>query len=73
MGQWVQKVRRAEPVKAAPSPATTLAATSRGPATDILAAIVRAAIEAHRDPQAHRQALTREQAERRAIREGLNR
>ncbi|MCO6010001.1 hypothetical protein NE236_34030 [Actinoallomurus purpureus] len=40
---------------------------------DILAAIVRQAIEAHRDPQIHRQALIREQAERRAIRERLNR
>ena len=40
--------------------------------TDVLAAIVREAIEAHRDPEVHRQALTREEAERRAIRERLN-
>lgn len=39
---------------------------------DILAAIVRQAIETYRDPQAYRQALAREQAERRAIRERLN-
>ncbi|GAA4600909.1 hypothetical protein GCM10023195_01620 [Actinoallomurus liliacearum] len=40
---------------------------------DILAAIVRAAIEVHRDPEVHRQALTREQGERRAIRQRLSR
>ncbi|RCG19064.1 hypothetical protein DQ384_38720 [Sphaerisporangium album] len=38
---------------------------------DILATIVREAIEAHRDPEVHRQALAREQAERRAIRDRL--
>jgi hypothetical protein len=40
---------------------------------DILAAIVRACIEAHRDPEVHRQALAREEAERHAIRESLSR
>jgi hypothetical protein len=40
---------------------------------DILAAIVREAIEAHRDPEVHRQALAREEAKRRAIRERLTR
>ncbi|MFK0143286.1 hypothetical protein [Streptomyces murinus] len=39
---------------------------------DILAAIVREAIETHRDPEVHRQALVREEAERRTIRESLN-
>ncbi|MGR3935264.1 hypothetical protein [Streptomyces sp. BRA346] len=39
---------------------------------DILAAIVRQAIEAHRDPEVHRQVLAREQAEQRAIRERLS-
>ncbi|MFE7664725.1 hypothetical protein [Streptomyces celluloflavus] len=39
---------------------------------DILASIVREAIEAHRNPAVHRQALAREEAERRAIRERLN-
>ena len=39
---------------------------------DILAAIVREAIEAHRDPEVHRQTLAREEAERRAIRERMN-
>ena len=39
---------------------------------DILASIVREAIEAHRDLAVHRQALAREEAERRAIRERLN-
>lgn len=49
------------------------ATTGRGRAPDILAAIVREAIEAHRDPEVHRQALAREQAECQAIRERLNR
>ncbi|MFJ1673160.1 hypothetical protein ACIOK4_43775 [Streptomyces bottropensis] len=40
---------------------------------DILATIVREAIETHRDPEAHRQALAREEAEREAIRERLSR
>ncbi|MFC9431507.1 hypothetical protein [Streptomyces sp. NPDC056987] len=40
---------------------------------DILATIVREAIAAHRDSEVHRQALTREEAERRAIRERLGR
>ncbi len=39
---------------------------------DILAAIVREAIEAHRDPEVHRQALAREEAKRRALRERLS-
>ncbi|MGW7381698.1 hypothetical protein [Streptomyces sp. NPDC054794] len=38
---------------------------------DILAAIVREAIEARRDPLTHRRMLEREEAERRAIRERL--
>ena len=38
---------------------------------DILAAIVREAIESHRDPEIHRQALVREVAEREAIRRRL--
>ncbi|MFI6014068.1 hypothetical protein ACIBAG_35585 [Streptomyces sp. NPDC051243] len=33
---------------------------------------MREAIEAHRDPVVHQQALAREEAERRAIRERLN-
>ncbi|MFI1765330.1 hypothetical protein ACH41H_25170 [Streptomyces sp. NPDC020800] len=40
---------------------------------DILAAIVREAIEAHRDPSLHERALAREDAERRAIRSRLRR
>jgi hypothetical protein len=40
---------------------------------DVLAAIVREAIEAHRDPEAHQRALAREEAERRALRERLRR
>ncbi|MFK0047786.1 hypothetical protein ACIQU4_27620 [Streptomyces sp. NPDC090741] len=40
---------------------------------DILAAIVRGAVEAHRDPAAHREVLAREQVQRRAIRELLAR
>ncbi|OEV09344.1 hypothetical protein AN218_22915 [Streptomyces nanshensis] len=40
---------------------------------DVLAAIVREAIEAHRDPTAHRQALAREAAQRRALHERLSR
>ncbi|GGX46265.1 hypothetical protein [Streptomyces noursei] len=40
---------------------------------DILATIVREAIAAHRDLEVHRQALAREEAERRAIRERLGR
>lgn len=40
---------------------------------DILATIVRQAIETHRDPEVHRRALAREEAERRAIRERLSR
>ncbi|MFE4801917.1 hypothetical protein ACFRFL_45070 [Streptomyces sp. NPDC056708] len=40
---------------------------------DVLAAIVREAIEAHRDPEVHRQILAREETERRAIRESLSR
>ncbi|MFI5978886.1 hypothetical protein [Streptomyces sp. NPDC051452] len=39
---------------------------------DVLASIVREAIEAHRDPALHRQALAREGAECRAIRERLH-
>ncbi|MEU4654959.1 hypothetical protein AB0G32_13605 [Streptomyces sp. NPDC023723] len=39
---------------------------------DILASIVREAIEAHRDPAVHRRTLAREEAERRTIRERLN-
>ncbi|GAA2945564.1 hypothetical protein [Streptomyces enissocaesilis] len=38
---------------------------------DVLAAIVRAAIEAHRDPEVHRRALAREESEREAIRRRL--
>ncbi|MEU1447147.1 hypothetical protein [Streptomyces mirabilis] len=38
---------------------------------DILAAVVREAIEAHRDPAVHLQALAREEAEREAIRRRL--
>ncbi|MEU5108163.1 hypothetical protein AB0H07_38900 [Streptomyces sp. NPDC021354] len=40
---------------------------------DILASIVREAIEAHRDPVVHQHALAREEAERRAIRQRLSR
>ncbi|MEW2400315.1 hypothetical protein [Streptomyces sp. NPDC046862] len=40
---------------------------------DILAAIVREAIAAHRDREVHRQTPAREEAERRAIRERLDR
>ncbi|GGZ39709.1 hypothetical protein [Streptomyces bluensis] len=40
---------------------------------DILAAIVREANEAHRDPLVHRRMLEREEVERRAIRERLGR
>ncbi|MFD3422052.1 hypothetical protein [Streptomyces decoyicus] len=39
---------------------------------DILAGIVRAAIEAHRDPEVHRRVLTREDVERVAIRRRLS-
>ncbi|MEQ4611458.1 hypothetical protein ABMX48_36610 [Streptomyces cavourensis] len=39
---------------------------------DILASIVREAIEAHRDPVVHQQVLAREEAERRVIRERLS-
>ncbi|MCX4398824.1 MULTISPECIES: hypothetical protein [unclassified Streptomyces] len=45
--------------------------TSEALAPDILAAIVRAAIEAHRDPEVRRQALACEEAEREAIRRRL--
>ncbi len=38
---------------------------------DILAAVVREAVEAHRDPVVHRRMLEREEVERRAIREHL--
>ncbi|MER7810367.1 hypothetical protein [Streptomyces sp900116325] len=38
---------------------------------DILAAIVREAIEAHRDPAVHLEALAREEAEREAVRRRL--
>jgi len=50
-------------------------ATTQGEALppDILAAIVREAIEAHRDREVRRQALAREEAEHRAIRERLGR
>ena len=34
---------------------------------DLLASLVREAIEAHRDPEVHRQALIREEAEQRVI------
>ncbi|GAA3845219.1 hypothetical protein GCM10022226_80490 [Sphaerisporangium flaviroseum] len=40
---------------------------------DVLAAIVRDAIWAHRDPEIHRHALAREEAERRAIRVAVGR
>ncbi|MEV7011917.1 hypothetical protein [Streptosporangium sp. NPDC051022] len=40
---------------------------------DVLAAIVREAIWAHRDPEIHRQTLAREEAERRAIRLAVGR
>ena len=39
---------------------------------DILAELVRTAIEAHRDPVIHHQALAREEAERHVIRDQLS-
>ncbi|WP_344678880.1 hypothetical protein [Saccharopolyspora taberi] len=39
---------------------------------DVLAAVVRAAIEAHRDPDVHQAALAREEAERSALRHQLD-
>ncbi|MFI5753178.1 hypothetical protein ACIBBE_46965 [Streptomyces sp. NPDC051644] len=50
----------------------TATTQAEAPPPDILAAIVREAIEAHRDPEVHRQALAREDAERRAICERLS-
>ncbi|MFJ8728663.1 hypothetical protein [Streptomyces bauhiniae] len=49
--------------------ATTLA---KALPPDVLATLVRQAVEAHRDPAVHQRALEREEAERHSVRDRLN-